>query len=140
MVLGIKRGAHMGLFSVYGNPASAPSTAANTKASSVKSSSKNARPAPKRTLSESEVRAKIKQLQGGRAGNTAQISNKAQALNKKSHALKATIRGEDHPPGDVAANNPNDPLTHHKLKSLLGGGGFDFNPKERLALEKILAK
>lgn len=40
---------------------------------------------------------------------------------------------------DIANNDPKDSNTQEKLKSVISRGGFNFNPKEREALEKILA-
>lgn len=40
---------------------------------------------------------------------------------------------------DIAANDPKDTNTQEKLKSIISKGAFSFNPKEREALEKILA-
>ena len=40
---------------------------------------------------------------------------------------------------DIAFNDPKDTNTQEKLKSALSRGAFNFNPKERAALEKILA-
>ncbi len=40
---------------------------------------------------------------------------------------------------DIAKNDPKDTNTQEKLKSVISKGGFNFNPKEREALEKILA-
>ena len=34
--------------------------------------------------------------------------------------------------------DPTDPMTHQKLSGLLKSGGFNFNPKEREVLSKIL--
>jgi hypothetical protein len=48
---------------------------------------------------------------------------------KKSHLLLS----------DVKLNDPNDSNTQEKLKSVLKMGAFNFNPKEKDALEKILA-
>ena len=42
------------------------------------------------------------------------------------------------PEGQLAKNDPKDPLTQEKLKSLLTGGGFGFSEQERKTLEKIL--
>ncbi len=39
---------------------------------------------------------------------------------------------------DIANNDPKDTNTQEKLKSVISRGGFNFNPKEREALEKIL--
>lgn len=40
---------------------------------------------------------------------------------------------------DIANNDPKDSNTQEKLKSVLSKGGFSFNPKEREALDRILA-
>lgn len=40
---------------------------------------------------------------------------------------------------DIALNDPKDTNTQEKLKMALSRGAFNFNPKEREALEKILA-
>lgn len=40
---------------------------------------------------------------------------------------------------DIALNDPKDTNTQEKLKTALAKGAFNFNPKERDALEKILA-
>ena len=40
---------------------------------------------------------------------------------------------------DIAQNDPKDTNTQEKLKTALTRGAFNFNPKEREALEKILA-
>lgn len=47
---------------------------------------------------------------------------------KESHLLMS----------DVKLNDPKDPTTQEKLKSVLSKGGFNFNPREREALDKIL--
>jgi len=39
---------------------------------------------------------------------------------------------------DVNLNDPKDPSTQEKLKTVLSTGAFNFNPKEREALDKIL--
>jgi hypothetical protein len=48
---------------------------------------------------------------------------------KESHLLMS----------DVKLNDPNDPTTQEKLKSILSKGAFNFNPREREALDKILS-
>jgi hypothetical protein len=47
---------------------------------------------------------------------------------KESHLLMS----------DVKLNDPKDPNTQEKLKSVLSMGAFNFNPREREALDKIL--
>lgn len=39
---------------------------------------------------------------------------------------------------DVSLNNPKDPAVQEKLKTVLSTGAFNFNPREREALDKIL--
>lgn len=60
--------------------------------------------------------------------------------------VEAPIVSEDTPntkdfvlKSDIAANDPKDTNTQEKLKSIISKGAFSFNPKEREALEKILA-
>ncbi|MDC1175141.1 hypothetical protein OAT67_07085 [Bacteriovoracaceae bacterium] len=42
--------------------------------------------------------------------------------------------------GDVSKNDPNDPNTKEKLKSVLAMGAFSFSEKEKAALGKILGQ
>lgn len=42
--------------------------------------------------------------------------------------------------GDVKNNDPTSEVTQEKLKGLLRSGGFNFNSKERAALDAILNK
>ncbi|MBC7713598.1 MAG: hypothetical protein H7177_09675 [Rhizobacter sp.] len=51
------------------------------------------------------------------------------SLNSKDFVLKS----------DIAKNDPKDSNTQEKLKSVIQKGGFNFNPKERETLEKILS-
>lgn len=48
--------------------------------------------------------------------------------NFKDHLVKS----------DVGTNSPSDPATSEKLKTVLSKGAFNFNPKEREALDRIL--
>jgi len=62
------------------------------------------------------------------------ISKKARnhpGKNSKGVSLNAA-------PSDIADNDPTNEMTQDKLKKLLEGNGFDFNEKERAALEEIL--
>ena len=88
----------------------------------------------KKPMSDSAIREKV-------AAN-AEISSAAKAkasadkgaklgegfMNADNHLLKT----------DVQLNNPGDPVTAEKLKSVLTTGAFNFNPKEREVLSKIL--
>ena len=49
---------------------------------------------------------------------------------KKDHLLKS----------DIALNDPKDSNTQEKLKTVLSRGAFNFNPKERETLERILGQ
>ncbi len=40
--------------------------------------------------------------------------------------------------GDLKSNDPNSSVTKDKLKDILRSGAFEFNPKERETLAKIL--
>ncbi len=52
---------------------------------------------------------------------------------------KVTINvGKLEKPSDVGVNDPKDPVTSSKLKSVLDMGAFNFNPKERDVLSRIL--
>lgn len=59
----------------------------------------------------------------------AEGTEKEKSSLKESHLLLS----------DVKLNDPNDSNTQEKLKSVLKMGAFNFNPKEKDALEKILA-
>lgn len=59
--------------------------------------------------------------------------------NAKPEIQKTTISVEKiERPSDVGVNNPSDPVTANKLKSVLDMGAFNFNPKEREVLSRIL--
>ncbi len=114
----------------------------------------------KKNMNDSEIREKL-------AGHT-QLSNtaKSKIIQKNSQALGAGFMNENVKPelvkppeidqedqldekeksikdshillSDVKLNDPNDSNTQEKLKSVLKMGAFNFNPKEKEALEKIL--
>lgn len=46
--------------------------------------------------------------------------------------------GEEESAGDIKKNNPNNPMTTEKLKSMLNSGAVNFNGKEQEVLRKIL--
>jgi hypothetical protein len=87
----------------------------------------------KKELSKSEIREKL-------AAN-AEISDaaKAKASANKGPKLGEGFMGNDHVlKSDVQLNSPEDPVTAEKLKTVLSNGAFNFNPKERDVLSKIL--
>ncbi len=71
------------------------------------------------------------------AGKTAKIRKPTPASVSGLEEEKMD-QAEEKVVGDVGLNNPNDPATHGKLKSVLSMGGFNFSDKERAALENIL--
>ena len=72
-----------------------------------------------------------------------EVSKLAQAKNASvKEEVKQEVVNEEKElskPSDVGLNDPKDPATVGKLKSVLSKGAFNFNAKEREALEKILA-
>ena len=62
-------------------------------------------------------------------GELAPVEAEEKSPNTKDFIMKS----------DIAQNDPKDTNTQEKLKSVISKGGFNFNPKEREALEKILA-
>lgn len=113
--------------------------------------------------SDSEIREKIFKLSGGKAGTAPAGFDRAakpmpgpeikKAVEGKElgPAAKADIKTKGKPgkaaakkdhllKSDVSANNPADPVTQEKLKSILKSGSFSFNDKERKALGSILNK
>jgi hypothetical protein len=81
----------------------------NSKALGSGFMNEDAKPIPKEVGVEAEPEAEISSL-------------------KKSHLLMS----------DVKLNDPTDSNTQEKLKAVLKMGAFNFNPKEKEALEKIL--
>lgn len=107
------------------------SPAANAPAASPKAKSKVA--VHKKELSDSEIREKL-------AANT-EISGeaKARAMQSTQKLGEGFMKKDDHLlKSDVQLNSPEDPVTSEKLKTVLSNGAFNFNPKERDVLSKIL--
>ncbi|MDD4975668.1 MAG: hypothetical protein PHY93_15030 [Bacteriovorax sp.] len=112
----------------------------------------------KQEVSDREIREKL--ASHVETSNTA----KAQVIQKNSKALGAGFMNEDFRPkpleaevaadegekkadsvkdshlllSDVKLNDPTDPNTQEKLKSVLRNGAFSFNSREKETLEKIL--
>tara|TARA_R110002049_G_scaffold219962_4_gene391605 strand:- start:726 stop:1127 length:402 start_codon:yes stop_codon:yes gene_type:complete len=100
---------------------------------------KNAR-APKESISSSEIRSKVEEhFKPKPPKEKVEVSELAKAKNEKAEKVEEVeAEKEIRPPSDVGLNNPKDPATIGKLKDVLTKGGFNFNPKERETLEKIL--
>lgn len=96
----------------------------------------------KEPISDKEIRAKLAASTeiSEAAKNKAKVEGKRMGegfmkpvenpINTEDHLLKA----------DVQVNDPKDPVTAEKLKTILDTGAFSFNPKERDVLSKILAE
>lgn len=56
------------------------------------------------------------------------VDNETNSVNLKDHILNS----------DIKKNDPNDSTTTEKLKTVLQKSAFNFNPKEREVLDKIL--
>lgn len=88
---------------------------------------------PKKEMSDSAIREKV-------AAN-AEISEaaKMKAIQSKPKLGEGFMKSGDHLlKSDVQLNSPEDPVTAEKLKAVLSAGAFNFNPKERDVLAKIL--
>lgn len=135
-----------------------PTESAHPKGSEVKSVKKSGKakkhvaPPQKAEISERAIREKL--------ASHVETSNsaKSKVMEKNSQALGAGFLSDAKAPGDkveapkkedsikdshllmsdVKLNDPNDPNTQEKLKSVLTKGAFNFNAREREALEKIL--
>ncbi len=77
-------------------------------------------------MNEEVVAAKVNEVK-------AQKATEVQPQDKTTIGVSAIDK-----PSDVGLNDPKDPLTTSKLKSVLDMGAFNFNPKERDILSKIL--
>ncbi|MBC7538566.1 MAG: hypothetical protein H7281_07085 [Bacteriovorax sp.] len=72
---------------------------------------------------------KPKPLEEKVPGDIEEVVEKKEDGVKDSHLLLS----------DVKLNDPTDPNTQEKLKSVLRSGAFSFNPREKETLEKILS-
>jgi hypothetical protein len=89
--------------------------------------------APKKEISDSEIREKL-------AANTdISAAAKQKAIQSTQRLGEGFMKTDDHLlKSDVQVNNPEDPVTAEKLKTVLSNGAFGFNAKERDVLSKIL--
>jgi hypothetical protein len=91
-------------------------------------------------ISNSKIREKL--ADHVETSNTA----KAQLIQKNSKSLGAGFMNEEKSSlkdshlllSEAKLNDPSDSNTQEKLKMVLRSGGFNFNPKEKETLEKIL--
>ncbi len=101
--------------------------------------SKHAR-APKESISASEIRGKVEEhFKPKPPKEKVEVSELSKIKNEKlEKPEEVEVEKEIRPPSDIGLNDPNDPATVGKLKDILTKGAFNFNPKERETLEKIL--
>lgn len=139
-------------------PKDAPKTKgpARTEGKSEGIKRKKAEAPPRKDVSPSEIREKLAaRVETSEAAKTMASKNTQKLgegfLNDEFKAppviVKEEVKTEEKSPNtenfvlnsDIAKNNPKDTNTQEKLKTALSKGAFNFNPKEREALEKILA-
>jgi|SRR5690606_34293506 len=106
-----------------------------------KKTAKSSRP-PRENLSANEIRSKVNEHFSPKPeADKVEFSKFSKVKNDQDHKkVEDTPEKELSKPSDVGLNDPNDPATVGKLKSVLTKGAFNFNPKEREALEKILSE
>lgn len=80
-------------------------------------------------VSEAEIRQKLKE--------STTILNKRKVQQEMMTKETSTFMQEEGA-GDVAKNDPKNPVTVGKLKDLMNNGGFSFSDKERSVLAEIL--
>lgn len=91
-------------------------------------------PSEKPYVSDREIREKLKKRMEGKM-----ISAQAQKKVAGQKLGSGFMQGEE-VKSDISTNDPNDPMTKEKLKTLLGKGAMNFDPKHREVLAKILNK
>lgn len=89
----------------------------------------------KPSVSNSEIREK---LEKNKAGKFKRRSVKGKKMGDGFMADQATSETEGKTPSDVGLNDPNDPMTSEKLKSVLNAGVVNFSGREKEILAKIL--
>lgn len=110
---------------------------------------------PKKAFSEGEIRTRVerglkkREIQEAAKFNTqktgdtflnesALVKVKPVAPAVMMDSQEAITKAEDVVIGDVQKNDPSDPVTHGKLKTVLSKGAFSFSEKERDVLAQIL--
>tara|TARA_R110000868_G_scaffold117600_8_gene312293 strand:+ start:7103 stop:7492 length:390 start_codon:yes stop_codon:yes gene_type:complete len=102
-------------------------------------SEKSAR-TPKESLSASDIRDKVQEHFKPKPEVDKVELSKFSKVKNETEQEKKVEEQEVKVPSDVGLNDPNDPATVGKLKDVLSKGAFNFNPKERETLEKILGE
>jgi hypothetical protein len=70
--------------------------------------------------------------------NTKKITTEISAESEEKPAPMDSVKESHLLMSDVKLNDPNDSNTQEKLRTVLSKGAFNFNPRERETLEKIL--
>ena len=86
-------------------------------------------------VSPDEIRRKVRE-HFGRADSKVEISQKAKSMASKKEKVDETPKA----PGAIMGNDPNDSITHSKLKDALQSGMVNFSDREKTVLSKILQK
>tara|TARA_R110000868_G_scaffold304021_4_gene564517 strand:+ start:1566 stop:1961 length:396 start_codon:yes stop_codon:yes gene_type:complete len=97
---------------------------------------------PKESLSAAEIKNKVQEhFKPKPEVDKVELSKFSKIKNETEHDKEKEVEEKEvKVPSDVGLNDPNDPATVGKLKDVLTKGAFNFNPKERETLEKILAE
>ena len=80
--------------------------------------------------SEREIRGKLD-------GHLSKSAPKSRPIKGRKMGM-SYLEGDGEVVGDIKKNDPNDPMTKEKLKTLLTSGAVNFGDKERAVLSKIL--
>jgi len=84
-------------------------------------------------------KADIEQMVKAKFGKVAQKKAPPPIEEKVELSSKKGVSNSDEENfGDIHKNSPDSEVTQEKLKSILKGGGFNFNDRERKALSEIL--
>lgn len=98
------------------------------------------RQGPSKSPSQDEIKARIQAKFGVKVGQEKKAKESKEGDVLVSIDSKGKGKVEEGGFGDIKTNSPDSEETQGKLKDLLRSGGFDFNPKERAALNAILNK
>lgn len=90
-------------------------------------------------IDQDKLREKIK----AKFGDKALVKKEKKPITSAQDVVEVKTKGgvsnsEEKDFGDIGKNDPNDQLTHDKLKEVLKSGAFSFNDRERATLAKIL--
>jgi hypothetical protein len=90
---------------------------------------------PRENLSREEILEKVRTNKLKQSQKVSKVDTKFQ---KHAQKMDFPEDAEREAIGDIGLNNPNDPATIGKLKTLLERGGINFSEKEKNALARIV--